>query len=73
MDEKKWNKSLGLWAATALPFVALVLPLFGRADLSAFITEESAGIAEWFTLLGTLIGSALAFYGRLRAKTKLTR
>ena len=73
MDEKKWSKSLGIWAAAAIPFAALLLPILGQAELGKFITDESAGITEWLTALGVVIGSALAFYGRLRATTKLVK
>jgi len=72
MEEKPWYKSLGEWSAIAIPFVALLLPIVGKVELGTFITEEAAGIKEWFTLLGTLIASILAFYGRWRAKTKIT-
>lgn len=71
METKKWNQSLGIWAALLIPIVALVLPILGKADLSAFITEEQTGITEWLTALGTLIGSALAFYGRYRATKRI--
>ena len=73
MDEKKWYKSLGEWAAIAIPFVALLLPILGQAELGKFVTAESAGIIEWVTALGVLIGSTLAFYGRYRATTKLVK
>jgi len=72
MDSKPWYKSLSEWAAIGIPFVALLLPMFGKAELGKFITEESAGLTEWLTALGVLIGSTLAFYGRWRATTKLT-
>ena len=72
METKPWYKSLGEWSALAIPFVALVLPMFGQVELGKFITEESAGTAEWLTALGILVGSALAFYGRWRATTKIT-
>lgn len=71
METKPWFKSLGEWAAVAFPFVALLLPILGQAELGKFITEESAGLIEWLTALGVLLGSALAFYGRYRAKTKI--
>jgi len=69
-EKSKWQ-SLGIWASLILPVVALALPIFGQANLAAFITEESTGIVEWFTVLGTLITTALAYYGRLRATKKL--
>ncbi|KKK81213.1 hypothetical protein LCGC14_2815720 [marine sediment metagenome] len=72
METKKWYKSLGEWAAIGIPFVALVLPILSQAELGKFITAESAGLSEWLTALGVLIGSALAFYGRWRARTKIT-
>lgn len=72
METKPWWKSLGEWAAIAIPFVALLLPILGQAELGKFITSESAGITEWLTVLGTMIGAALAFYGRFRAVKKLT-
>ena len=67
-ETKKWNQSLGIWAAMLLPVVALALPIFGQADLGAFVSEESTGIVEWLTAIGTVIGSALAFWGRYRAR-----
>ena len=72
MNEKKWYQSLGVWASLAIPLIAVVLPMLGRAELGKFVTEESVGIVEWLTALGVLVGSALAFYGRWRATTKLT-
>jgi len=71
METKKWYHSLGEWAAIAIPFVALLLPMFGHVELGKFITTEAVGIGEWLTMLGVLIGSALAFYGRFRAVTKI--
>ena len=71
MNEKKWYKSLGEWAAIAIPFVALLLPILGQAELGKFVTVESPGIVEWLTAIGVFIGSALAFYGRWRATTKI--
>lgn len=73
MDSKPWYKSLGIWAAVAIPLVALVLPVLGQAELGTFITGESAGITEWLTALGTVIASALAIYGRWRAKTEIKK
>ena len=49
----------------------LVLPLFGQAALAQGIDAEKAGIIDWLTQLGVLIGSALAFYGRIRATRSL--
>lgn len=72
MEEKKWYKSLGEWAAMIFPVIALILPIFGQVELGKFITEETAGLTEWFTALGILIVSAAAFYGRWRAHTKIT-
>ena len=72
MDTKPWYMSLGEWAAIAIPFVALLLPMFGQAKLGKFVTAESTGLCEWLTALGVLAASALAFYGRYRATTKLT-
>lgn len=71
METKKWYKSLGIWAPITIPFVALLLPAIGQVNLSKLITKESAGITEWLTVLGVLIGSALAFYGRVRATKKI--
>lgn len=68
---KKWYQSLGMWAPLLIPIFALLLPAIGQANLGAFITEESAGITEWLTALGTLIGSALALYGRFRATKEI--
>lgn len=73
MNEKPWWKSLGEWAAIAIPFVALILPALGQVELGKFVTAESAGITEWLTALGVLVGSALAFWGRWRATTKITK
>lgn len=73
METKKWYKSLGEWAALAIPLVALILPMFGQVELGKFITEESTGLAEWLTALGVLITSAIAFYARWRATTKIIR
>lgn len=73
MDEKHWYHSLGEWAAIAIPFVALLLPILGHAELGKFITGESAGVIEWLTALGVLVGSALAFYGRWRTKSTIIK
>lgn len=72
MEDKKWYKSLGEWAAMIFPIVALILPMLGQVELGKFITEEASGMLEWFTALSVLIVSALAFYGRWRARTKIT-
>ena len=73
MDEtkSKWA-SLGIWASLCIPIVALILPIVGKADLAALVTEESTGLVEWFTVLGTLIVSAVSYYARMRATKKLT-
>ena len=73
METKPWYNSLGEWAAIAIPFVALLLPILGQAELGKFVTAESAGLIEWLTAFGVVVGSALAFYGRWRATTKITK
>ena len=45
--------------------------MFGKAELAKLITDEQAGIVEWLSALGVLIGSALAFYGRYRATKRI--
>ena len=68
---KKWYQSLGIWGSALVMILGVILPIFGKADMATFVQEESAGIVEWLTALGTLIGGALAFYGRYRAKTEI--
>jgi len=72
METKPWYQSLCERAILLIPLVALILPMLGKVELATLLTEEQAGIGEWLTVLGTLIASAAAFYGRLRATTKLT-
>jgi len=72
METKPWYQSLCERAILLIPLVALILPMLGKVELATLLTEEQAGIGEWLTVLGTLIASAAAFYGRFRATTKLT-
>ena len=70
-ETKPWYKSLGEWAAIVIPIFGIILPIFGKVELAKFINEEQAGIVEWLTALGVLIGSSLAFYGRYRATKRI--
>ena len=72
METKKWFESLGIWGSLIVVACGVILPLFGQADYAALLAGEQAGIVEWLSALGTLIGSGLAFYGRLRAKKIIT-
>ena len=71
MDTKKWWQSLTIWGTLIMGFLALLLPVLGQADYAKLLAEEQAGLVEWLGALGTLIGGAMAFYGRLRAVKKI--
>ena len=73
METKKWYQSLGIWGAVLLPIFALALPIFGQADLAAVVTEESAGLIDWLATVGTVIASAMTFYGRIRATKRIDK
>ena len=72
METKKWYKSIGILGTALFALSALILPALGQADLAAFLQGEQAGIMEWLSAAGSVAGSALAFYGRWRATTKIT-
>lgn len=70
METKKWYESKGMWGA--LVTVALVvLRLLGMTGIAELVETESGSIVEWIVALGLLIGSALAFVGRLKATKKI--
>lgn len=71
-DKKPWYQSLTIWGTAILTVCALILPMFGKADLANAINDEQANIADALAALGSLIGAILAIIGRLRASTKLT-
>jgi hypothetical protein len=79
MDSKPWYKSLGVITGAILTVLILVLPIAGQADLGGQLAEEQTGIIAWFADLDAVIAkimllvtNALALYGRLRAKTRIT-
>lgn len=47
----------------------LALRLLGRPQEAEAIEQESEAITAWIAEALTLVGAALAFIGRLRAKT----
>jgi hypothetical protein len=71
MDEKPWYLSKTIWASLLIVIVS-ALSIFGRPEEAAAVQEESGGIADWIVQLITLILGALAFYGRITTKAKLT-
>ena len=71
MDEKKWYTSKTIWASLLVVVIAL-LSMFGRTEEAAAVQEQSGGIADWIVQLVTLIAGAMAFIGRITAKTKVT-
>jgi len=72
METKKPWHSLGEWGAVIIAVCGLVLPVFGQADFAKFLQEEQAGIIEWLSAVGVLIGSLMAFVGRWRATKKIS-
>ncbi len=71
MDEKKWYASKTIWASLLVVVVAL-LSMLGRTEEAAVVSEQAEGIADWVVKLVIAIGGAIAFYGRITAKTKVT-
>ena len=70
-ETKKWHQSLGEWGAIIVGLCGVVLPILGKANYAAFLAEESAGITEWLAAAGTLIGGAMAFWGRFKATKRI--
>lgn len=69
-DSKSWYMSKTVWATLLLVIVS-ILRIIGRPEAEA-IEVESAGIAEWIVQVVTVVLAAIAFLGRITAKTKLT-
>ena len=72
MDKKHWYSSLTIWGTAILTLCALILPLFGKVDLANALQDEQANITDILAALGSLVGSILAVYGRIRAASKIT-
>lgn len=72
MDTKHWWQSMTLWGA-AIVVAGVALRLLGHEAEAATIEAESEGIIIWLGQLMEIIGAAVAFWGRLRAKTILTK
>lgn len=72
MDKKHWYSSLTIWGTAILTLCALILPLFGKVDLANALQGEQANITDILAALGSLVGSILAVYGRIRAASKIT-
>ena len=66
LDDKHWYESKGVWGGI-VGVAAGALALAGHAlspDTQAAIVDNGVGIA---TAIATVVGSALAIYGRLKA------
>jgi len=72
METKKWYQSKSLWGSIIV-VVAMILRLFDKESLAENIEAESTGIVEWVSSIVSLIGAAMAFYGRLTADKKIVR
>lgn len=71
MDEKKWYQSKTVWASLIVVVVSL-LSMLGRKEEAIVVSEQAEGIADWIIQLVTAVAGAIAFYGRITAKTKVT-
>ena len=72
MDEKKWYASKGVWGAVIVVIVT-VLTMLGRKGEAEVIEEQSGAISDTIIQLVTIAAGALALWGRLAAKTKVTK
>lgn len=72
MEQKNWKKSLTLIATGVITILIVALRVTGQAETAEVISNEQAEIIEWFISIGTIISSAIAFYGRVRASTQIT-
>ena len=72
MEEKPWYLSKTIWASI-LVVVVSALAIFGRSEEATVVEAEASGIADWIVQMITLVFGAIAFYGRLTAKTKITK
>ncbi len=71
METKKWFTSITIWGSL-LVIISVILRTLGREQEAQIIEEESAAISQWIIGAIALVGAALAFVGRIRAKTKVT-
>ena len=71
MEEKKWYLSKGFWGSLVV-LVITVLTLLGRTGEADIIKEQSGAISETMIQLVTIAFAALAFIGRIVAKSRLT-
>lgn len=74
--QKWWGESLTIWGtivtalATILPIIA---PFIGFDITSEMVAQFGSTIAQLIQIIGGLTGTTMAFYGRTRANSRLTR
>lgn len=71
MDEKPFYMSKGVWGSVIVVLVT-VLTLLGRKEEADIVNEQSGAISETIIQLVTIAAGALALWGRLSAKSKVT-
>jgi len=71
VETKPWYTSKTLWGIV-IAGVALVLGWLGKPDAAANLGAEQAEITSIIDRLVVLVGLAIAAYGRVVAKSKIT-
>jgi len=70
-DTKAWYESKGVWGSL-ISIIALVVGLFGVHNLTPEVQAQlSDNLATIGSALGVVVGSIVALYGRLTAKTTI--
>ncbi len=72
VETKPWYLSKGVIGAVIV-VVATVLGIIGKPDQAEIVTAEGESISGMIAQIAALIGAGIALWGRLTAKTVITK
>jgi len=64
---KPWYASVTIWGS----ILAIAAPIVGAVFKTNIDAGTTSDLAQWLAGAGTLVGGAIAIYGRLRASTTI--
>lgn len=72
MDEKSWYKSKTVWA-TLIVLAVAGLNTLGLSTAADEVSASSTQVQEWIMSIVTIAGGIFALFGRITAKSKITK
>jgi hypothetical protein len=69
---KPWYMSFTIYGATLIAICSVILPLLGKGNVADALTANKTDIMSILDGIGSVIGTALVVYGRIKASTQLT-